>query len=305
VTRFERQYRKVARRLSRIELTAHRQQADRTTDAYDLLYERDADRRFLDFYGIDGLHLAFEAYGIYDSLERRGYTSPSIHVHVQDDRHVLHIDATHPTLTSPARIVEIALRLDRLRASPAPELPPLGAYYDVLTVDWLQLCDPTRSFTRDRPRLPGQEYPGLGIGERVLEMLYRVASRLDLAAVCTVGEYFHNAWLYAREMPFFDPRYTGQLEALGDRLLRAEALSLAEASWAIDKECVFLDRSPFRWKGELQVRAREPALRAYLTSPAWRRLADQSSAATDVQLDRQRWADARRRLSLDPCDSTP
>lgn len=284
MTRFARQFRKVARKLSHIELTAHRPDADRTDDAFSFLYDRDEGRRFLDFYGEEGLVTAFQAYGLTDAVRRRGYGPPRVSFQVADDRHVLFVDADHPMLERPARIIELALRRDHLVAHPRDGLPAVEPCYDVLTIDWLHLANPAATFTADRPRLPGQTCPGLGIGERVLEILYRAAARLDLHAIVTVGEYFHNAWLYAREMPFFDPWYAGQLDALGAALLEREGLSLAEASWAIHEGRVRVSGEPFRWRGELQIRSRTESLTAYLTHPAWAAHAERAARECPVEL---------------------
>jgi hypothetical protein len=40
-----------------------------------------------------------------------------------------------------------------------------------LAVRWLALQDPRGRFTPERPRLPGQRYPGLGLGKRLYERL--------------------------------------------------------------------------------------------------------------------------------------
>lgn len=225
-----------------------------------LLFDRNAARRFLDFYGDQGLAEAFERYGLFGALRARGWTDTRFTTHAHDDRHTLFVEGL-PTGADAerdewVRLLELVVRRDRLVLD-----EQLG--FDVLTVDWLLLQDPLRDFDEARPRLPGQQHPGLGIGERVLEMLYRVVDRLALDALVTTPEYLHNAILYARELRFADPTFDAQRAALEELLMEQEGLSLAQASWAVEWGTVLdaEDRS-VEWKGEAMVRAMNDELKA-------------------------------------------
>ncbi|MDQ3033175.1 MAG: hypothetical protein M3Y87_12220 [Myxococcota bacterium] len=267
------------------------------------LLDKDAGRRFLDFYGDEGIRLAMARYGIASALEQRGYGSFELETRATGDRHTLLVfgrAAADGDASVRHRLIELAVRRDRLVPHPriVPELvnsPPLGTAYDVLTVDWLLLQSPLASFTPDRPRFPGQEAPGLGIGERVLELLYRMVERLKLEALVTVAEYFHNAVLYARELPLFDPTHAGRLRTLERVLMQEERLTLAQASWAVEWGCVRgADDAVLAWKGEAQLRAFQPELQAWLEHGAHREAALHVAAATKLTLDRkyfdERWS---------------
>lgn len=268
-------------------------------DHLDLL-DKDAGRRFLDFYGDEGIRLAIQRYGLEGAMRRRGYGHFELETRAADDRHTLLVfgraaeggeradgeDAGVPS-GERHRLIELVVRRDRLVVHEVPGLPKLEAAYDVLTVDWLLLQDPLARFTEQRPRLPGQEAPGLGIGERVLELLYRMVERLQLHALVTVAEYFHNAVLYARELPFFDPTHGGRLRALESTLMGAEKLTLAEASWAIHWGCVRgVDDAVLRWKGEAQVRPFVPELADWMSSPAHEEATSRVASTTKYVLDR-------------------
>jgi hypothetical protein len=72
VTRYARQFRSVARSLSQLELM--RSSMDEALGVSDReLLDKDAGRRFLDFYGDQGIRLAIARYGIEGALQRRGY----------------------------------------------------------------------------------------------------------------------------------------------------------------------------------------------------------------------------------------
>lgn len=295
MTRYARQYRSIARALSRMELARSSMDDAFGIDELGLL-DKNAGRRWLDFYGDEGLRLALDRYGIEREVRHRGYLGMELETRAHDDRHTLLISGrTAADPEGPAhRLVELVVRRDRLIPHEVPGLPALDTAYDALTVDWLLLQDPQARFTPERPRLPGQEWPGLGIGERVLELLYLIVQRLELGALVTVAEHLHNAILYARELPFFDPAHGGRLRALEDLLLGREGLSIAQASWAMEWGCVRgADDAVLKWKGEAQLRAFAPTLQEWIRGTAHQEAVQRAAATTKLTLDRayfdERW----------------
>jgi len=252
------------------------------------LFDRDAGRRFLDFYGDEGILLGFERYGFIDAIRRRGWDELKIETHAHDERHTLLCDATAAD-GRVDRLIELVVRRDRLRVEGC------ARSFEVLTVDWLTLRNSLGEFTDKRMRLPGQDAPGLGLGERVLELLYRVVDRLDLDGLLTVAEYFHNAVLYARELLYVDPRAQGQLMALEALLFEQEKLGFAKASWALYWGCVRdADESVLHWRGEAMVNPRDPELKALMSGEAHQRRAKEVGSSLRYTLARdeleERWA---------------
>ena len=296
MTRYERQFRSVARSLGHVELMRSSLDDMLGLEDRDLL-DKDAGRRFLDFYGDEGIRLAIARYGLEAAMRRRGYDRFDIETRAMDDRHTLLVfgrEAGQPEGGVRHRLVELVVRRDRLVATDIPGLRPLESAFDVLTVDWLLLQDPLARFSSERPRLPGQEAPGLRIGERVLELLYRMVQRLKLDALVAVAEYFHNAVLYARELPFFDPVQGGRQCALEAALMKREGLSLAQASWAIEWGCVRgADDAVVKWKGEAQVRPFTRALVHWMSSDEHHEARERAASVAKYVLDRayfeERW----------------
>jgi hypothetical protein len=298
-TRFDHPFRRIARSLSGLELM--RASTDEVWESSaELVRDKDAGRRFLDFYGDEGLRLALERYGIFGALARRGYPEVSVVTRIEDDRHLLFVEA--PVHERSERLVELVLRRDTLVPHRSPGLPPLREHYRVLTIDWLLLRHPRAVFSRERPRLPGQDAPGLGIGWRVLSMLARVVWRLELDAMVTTAEYLHNAEHYAREIPCFDPVHRGRLQAVLDLLRVEHGLSTAQASWALEWGLVRTrsDDAVWRWHGELMVATEERSLRGYLDSAGHAQVAEDARRAHRLWLDRAafeaRWATEARAL---------
>lgn len=266
------------------------------------LLDAEAGRRFLDYYGDEGLELAFERYGLTAAIERRGWNDPHVSTVAFDDRHTLFIDAHDDE--EEARLVELVVRRDQL------VVEGLDAELDVLTVDWLLLQNPKGTFSERRMRLPGQDYPGLGVGERVLEMLYITVDRLHLDGLVTTAEHFHNAVLYGREMKFVDPRFEGQFNALEELLLDREGMTLAEASWAMEWGFVLdADDSAVRWHGEAMVRAKERRLVDYVTSREHAKQSEHHAQSFRYRLHRdpfeERWDRERESLLTPPASPHP
>ncbi|MBX7191455.1 MAG: hypothetical protein K1X94_05330 [Sandaracinaceae bacterium] len=292
-TRYDQEFRRIARSLSSLELM---RASDDTVaeDSAELVLDKDAGRRFLDFYGDQGLRLALDRYGIFSALARRGYADVTMVTRAGDDRHALFVETEVEGRRE--RLIELVVRRDLLVPHVAPGLPSLRETYKVLTIDWLLLRHPLGRFTAERPRLPGQDAPGLGVGWRVMSMLARVVWRLELDAMVTIAEYLHNAEHYAREMPCFDPVHQGRLRAVLEHLREEHGLSTAQASWALEWGLVRTraDDAVLRWRGELMVATEDESLADYLHSSAYAECAESARRGHRLWLDRvafdARWA---------------
>lgn len=224
-------------------------------------------RLFMGTYTLDGMELALEEYGFLGLLRERGFTKPLLSVDLDDpDRHIFRI---HDGRRDPEHILlELVVRQRTLVPPPAAPSAPRDQL--VLSVEWLAMQNPRACFTLDRPKLPGQRCPGLGVSNWVFALLRMMAERLGCAGLASSPAHYHNALLYAREMLFWDPTLQGRFEAL--RALLAH-LSLPEAAWCVENGQVE-DRSTgeaFKWQGEPQVYAMSPALKGFFDAPAYRR----------------------------------
>ena len=85
---------------------------------------------------------------------------------------------------------------------------------EVLYVHWLSLRNPRAQFSDRRPRLPGQEVPGLGLAREAGTMLARMAVRLGFGGVVYRPAFFHTAYAARHEFAFIDPERQGRFEAL-------------------------------------------------------------------------------------------
>ena len=219
-------YRHLAKVMTLGELTGEEQEPDGDDDNWGITAEdilpglgpRPAPRRFLGFYAPSGLELALERYGLLDRLRAKGYARPTPVFDTSDrETHAMRIygDAGQEQL-----LIEVRVRRDRRT---------LGGF-EFLFVEWLLLQHPGGRFTRTRPRLPGQEHPGLGLFFEVVGLLILICERLKLDGLAVVPSQYHLAVHWRRRLRFVDPTAAAHFDALQRALA---GLALGEASHAL------------------------------------------------------------------------
>ena len=204
----------------------------------------------------EAVEFALFRFGLLAFLERRGFTQ-------------FRVDLS--TATSGADRVSLYGRLggeEFLLLDQVMERRRIGDD-EVLYVHWVSAQDPRRRFGRRRPRLPGQEAPGLGLGREILELLIIIARRLHLAGVAFTPAHYHIAFIVRARFRFIDPVAQGRFLAAVRDLGR---LSLAAVSAAFAEGRVRLNGEPAAW---------EPSEMAY-----W--LDDRPSDEGGVKAERER-----------------
>jgi acetoin utilization deacetylase AcuC-like enzyme len=231
-------YRRLARELEPHELTGEpRRTDDWGLTAADLgaVGGLHGPRRFLGYYSPQGLELALERAGLLDRLRGLGFEPLTLEMDLDNptgDTVRLYGDAARREL-----LIEARARIDR------GTLPGLA----LLRVEWLLLQNPRAEFTADRPRLPGQSHPGLGISQDVVALLILACDRLQLDGLVFVPAHYHSASQGRKWLRFLDPRDEGVFRALRQAL---HGLPLSEATRAVDEKRVVDARTgePFVWR---------------------------------------------------------
>jgi acetoin utilization deacetylase AcuC-like enzyme len=212
------------------------------------------------------LELTLERTGLLERLRQLGFPHPAltfdlehaggetVRVHGAPDRLEL--------------LAELRLRIDRRSA------PGLA----MLRIEWLLLQNPREVFTPARPRLPGQEHPGLGMLRDILALLIVACERLQLDGVLWVPAHFHTATQGRRASCFLNPEDEGLFRALE----RAVAgLPLPAASAAVEGRRVLdgATGTPFAWHPMPATVPASQRLRQQLAGEVYQRLADAAAAA--------------------------
>jgi hypothetical protein len=103
---------------------------------------------------------------------------------------------------------------------------------ELAAVHWVREEDPTVVFRADRPPLPLQRHPGLGVLRLAFRVVTRMAAELGKDGVASVPKFFHDAAIFFRSrlFLFLDGEEQGRFEALARDLRQ---LSLRQASLAL------------------------------------------------------------------------
>lgn len=237
---------------------------------------RHRDRRILGFYSAHGVEIALERYGLFDTLRELGLDDFALEADPGPSPHIIRLLGRRPGESSArALLAEIVVQH---RSVPTPEeaRSVLGdsssLQIHLLSVEWLRLQDPTRSFSLERPPLVGQEHPGLGCARQVLTMIAHSAERLDLDGAVTRPRYYHVALFGAPAMSFLDPALQGRFLAMRRAL---DGADYAEATRIVAEDRLRLaDGTPLPWQPADFVLATSERLRAWLSSARYTAIRD-------------------------------
>lgn len=243
----------------------------------------------------------FDDAGIYAALTRRGFSDFEVAIdRVKSGLPHLHLYArkeTEQCALLDACIMESVVQAEFFRERGCPMEGPL----DVVSLYWLREEDPTARFSSERPPLPLQRYPGLGILRAAFQVIVRMARERGKDGIACVPKFFHDAAIFFRSrlFLFLDGSEQGRFEALlhsfGTLPLGTASLLLASdgvkdcegqvTRWGLSPQMFPIsdrlrdyfnsapyaaavasafERSRFTWDSEALVQARELARRSSL-----------------------------------------
>ncbi len=190
-------------------------------------------RLLLGFYTSAGMEHALFRYGIFDQLQRLGYSS-------------FRVAFDSAGMGERSRIFGEADGQEHLLVEAILEKRWLGNA-QVLYVHWFTMRNPRARFSERRPQLPGQEVPGLGMAREAGEMMALMAVRLGLAGVVFRPAYYHTAFAARRYFAFVDAGREGRFEAMARDLAH---LPLIEATQAVAEKRVLMNGEPYIWEAD-------------------------------------------------------
>jgi hypothetical protein len=180
------------------------------------LYDKDnrvSSNYFLNYYSPDLLKKLLKECGIVDMLSNR-HKFKKLYVKIDINQYDQHSLIIYDESTGDVPIVLLRLREVYFDAVKDFVSDIKLVNIPMLMIDWITLQNPTQSFTDERKKMPGQEYPGLGMLRQFYKFMLKIAKDLAIEALLAVPEYFHLASIYSPIMNFYDPELQGKFESM-------------------------------------------------------------------------------------------
>jgi hypothetical protein len=225
-------FKRIARRLTTFELVVDDVELGESGLLEGGLSSRTGER-FLGYYSPAGIRRVLQAYGVTEALDDLGLGPVDV-VLTSDDayRHRLQV-VLNGVRDDDHRLIDLVMSLRRARQSDLLGRDGASPAHDMVMVEWLCLQNPRASFSHARPRLPGQRYPGLGLGRTFHNLTLLMARRLGRDGVINVPEHYHLAVIYDRAgYSFVAPAHRAEVGAVRRATRRCH---LATAAWAADR----------------------------------------------------------------------
>ena len=289
MVQLSKKYRNIYKELTNFELKQDTS-SDRLITDDDILGDltrKERPRLFLDFYSEQGVNKALVSYGIFKELRKRGFKDFVVVLDTKDP--YLHkLRAYHEKKDADHLICEVYVRKKSYVATPTFETSIYGEKLSLIVVEWLTLQNPLASFTPDRAQLPGQKYPGLGIGKKVLEIFVNMCLRLKTDGLLNVPDHYHNATFYGKFFKYFNPQTEGYYQAVKRDLSH---FGLYKLAWAIDWGCLIEKKSGEYWKWftDEQILPVSEKLKKHFQSPGYKSQVKKASESVVFTLDEEKF----------------
>jgi len=221
--------------------------------------------RFLGYFSRNSVELLLERAGVLPQLRARGFRTLRIGLEGRDGQgQTLRIRSED---RPDELLVELRAELSRSAV----------AGMEVIAVDWLLLQNPREPFSERRPRLPGQQHPGLGLLRDFMGWLVVVCETHGLDGVFFVAAHYHVAMQSRRLVRPLHPADEARLRSIAAAL---GGVPLSDATSAVE-EGRLVDSStgrPVDWRPISTVLPVSERLRARVGGPDYEEAAAQESA---------------------------
>jgi len=257
------------------------------------LAKKERPRLFLDFYSEEGVRKALDRYGIFNDLRKRGFQDFIIILDTKDP--YLHkFKAYYDKHAQDHLLCEVYLRKKTFTAKPTFKSNISGENFTLIVIEWLMLQDPTAQFAPHRQPLPGQKYPGLKIGRKVLEIFINMCIRLRTDGLLNIPEHYHNAAFYSRNFCYFNPESEGYFQAIRRDL---SAYGIYNISWAFEWGCIYEKNSGNNWKWftDEQILPVSERMMEYFDSRAYKKKVEEVSNSMLFAIEEDKYNKARAR----------
>lgn len=247
-----------------------------------LLFKRGYDL-YLNTYTKEEIMEALERVGILNSIRKHGFEKLILEMDTKDPYHqrlCLYFDRVSTTNLLAQIILSTGTFTPRKNFLKSVKIEKM----DMLIIEWLCLQNPLKKFTSDKPQLPGQDYPGLGVGRMTVELIKRVALDLKKDGVLNYPQYYHNAVMYSEIFKFYNPEVYGRMLAIKELL---KDHSFADSAWIVHSGCIIdkKKRTRFIWKSEEMILPLSKTMEDYFSSSEYNEKVREAISKSSFSVD--------------------
>ena len=234
---------------------------------------------FMGKYDDNKMMAKLDRVGIIGILHKKGYRDLVVSIIRQDD-YTSRLYVNFDSQEKETRLIELIVREGVFK--PREDFIPaydFSAGLSMLLIEWVALQDPKASFNPEKPRLPGQQYPGIGGLKNMQELFYHLCKSSGKDAIVDVPEYFHSAAIYSplytkiydRVYAFFSPFDAGIMQAM---LRDLTGRPLADISFAVAFDCLLDARTGkgVKWRTSEQIYPISRKLKHYVEDDQYKRI---------------------------------
>ncbi|HSD29062.1 MAG TPA: histone deacetylase [Vicinamibacteria bacterium] len=236
--------------------------------------------RFLGYFSRHGVELLLERAGVLGQIRARGFRTLRVDLDAREGQgHTLRILSED----RPDELL-VELRADRSRSA----VPGM----EVISVDWLLLQNPRDTFSERRPRLPGQQHPGLGLLRDFMGWLVVVCELHRLDGVYFVAAHYHVAMQSRRLVRPLHPADEARLRAIAAAL---QGVALSEGTAVVEQRLLVDAKTgePATWEPVATVLPVSQRLLARVSGPDYEAAVADESARFAYRLVKRKPAGVR------------
>ncbi len=246
--------------------------------------ERGKSDLFLGLYNQDDIMDLLSKKGVLDILHAKGYHDLIITVS-RNEMYVSRLYINFDRMDKDTRLIELLVRESVFKPKKTfLKSIDLSKGFSTLTIEWLSLQSPKESFSKDRPKLPSQMYPGLGGLRKVQEILFSLASSVEREAILDIPEHYHGAVIYSKMYSFFSPIDGGKVIAM---MRDFKDKPLSDVSYAISYGCLIneITGEPELMRPSEQVYPISDRLKEYVSCDEYREMLHESANSVKYAID--------------------
>ncbi len=287
--RLVREYKKIAKKLSTSEMQAGAAEDELTLESL-LNFGRIQSNSnfFLGVFSNSGLQYLLKEFHILEVLADMGLTNINTELETTDSHtHKLYVYSGEP---NPANVIcELVAKKGPLHFEEGtPEKFP-EKIMAFLQVEWLLLQNPRKQFSEEKPRMPGQSHPGLGLGKELMLLLVILAKYIGLDGIVNKPHFFHTAYIFSKKFNYIAPEKQAEMEALTRDLYNP--YSFFDLSWASFFECIIDKNSGnyFVWEPDFLVYPMTKSISKYFKSRDYKKKVSSHKKRLSFRLDKKKY----------------